>query len=190
MPFTSYPVAYRLDRQLLHNELTQLSEQGLDLARAETLSHALTGLPEQPDRATFDAWWHRLEGAGVGLGDEQEPTDLDAVRAARPDGPRRLGALPAADLARRLEAAWLGRAAGCLLGKPVEGWSRERIESYLRAIGEYPLRDYIPVDAAAAAQYRFYGSWQTAARGRTDGMPRDDDTHTCQWWRAAHDGRL
>ncbi|MGC5413370.1 ADP-ribosylglycohydrolase family protein, partial [Streptomyces sp. DT225] len=47
-----------------------------------------------------------------------EPDGLDAIRAACPQWPRARGGRPAGR--ERLHAAWLGRAAGCLLGKPVE----------------------------------------------------------------------
>ncbi len=49
----------------------------------------------------------------------------------------------------RIRGAWEGRISGCLLGKPVEVLSfregRDGIESYLRAAGAYPLRDYVPL---------------------------------------------
>jgi hypothetical protein len=48
-----------------------------------------------------------------------EPADLDAIRATRAPGPRRLSqSLPADELERRILGAWLGRCAGCTLGKP------------------------------------------------------------------------
>ncbi len=34
-------------------------------------------------------------------------------------------------LRERMQAAWLGRCAGCNLGKPVEGWDRQDIFRYL-----------------------------------------------------------
>ena len=39
----------------------------------------------------------------------------------------------------RLEAAWLGRAAGCLLGKPVEKLPLEGIRALARSTGNWPL---------------------------------------------------
>ena len=39
----------------------------------------------------------------------------------------------------RLHAAWLGRAAGCLLGKPVEKLPLDGIRSLARATGNWPL---------------------------------------------------
>ena len=58
---------------------------------------------------------------------------------------RRLEGVPSGDaLLDRLHGAWLGRAAGCLLGKPVENWTREAIREVLEYAGEYPLKRYIP----------------------------------------------
>ncbi|MCW8173278.1 ADP-ribosylglycohydrolase family protein [Natrialba swarupiae] len=35
---------------------------------------------------------------------------------------------------------WLGAIAGCFLGKPVQGWSRDKIHKYLEASNQYPSR--------------------------------------------------
>ena len=52
-----------------------------------------------------------------------EPSDLEGIRAHRPDGPRTLpGGLAASSKASRIAGAWLGRCVGCLLGKPIEDW--------------------------------------------------------------------
>ena len=37
----------------------------------------------------------------------------------------------------RIRGTWLGRAAGCSLGKPVEGWPRKRIDEYLTWTSAY-----------------------------------------------------
>jgi ADP-ribosylglycohydrolase len=74
----------------------------------------------------------------------REPDDLEAIRALRPDGPRKLDPLPdAEDLEDRILGAWLGRGAGCTLGVPVEGFSREEIRAAAAALDQpYPLEDY------------------------------------------------
>ncbi len=54
-----------------------------------------------------------------------------------------------------LAGAVAGRVAACTIGMPVEGWMRDRITGYLRAIGAYPLKWYIPSDADASARERF-----------------------------------
>ena len=51
------------------------------------------------------------------------------------------------DVQKRITAAWQGRISGCLLGKPVEGMSmresKDFMESYLKEVKSYPVRDYI-----------------------------------------------
>ncbi len=78
----------------------------------------------------------------------REPSDLAGVRALRPAGPRRLvdGFEPDA-LRDKLLGAWLGRAAGCILGIPCEGMAKPRIRAAARAFGmRYPLDDYWTAD--------------------------------------------
>jgi ADP-ribosylglycohydrolase len=83
----------------------------------------------------------------------REPNDLAAIRALRPAGPRDLGWQPTDDeLVDRLHGAWTGRAAGCTLGKPVEGMGIEKgrgaIRAHLERRGDWPLTDYFAVDGA------------------------------------------
>ena len=44
----------------------------------------------------------------------------------------------------KILGGFLGRCAGCMLGKPVEGWGRKEIIYRLIKIGEYPLENYFP----------------------------------------------
>jgi ADP-ribosylglycohydrolase len=138
-----------------------------------------------------------------------EPEDLDAILAAAPaDGPkpRRAGtatagesdtgrvhgadAAPAAPSpdrpsttdaghADRVHGAWLGRASGCLLGKPVEKVSLEGIRAIARATGNWPLDAYfteIGLDPWVAAKYPWNRrSRPTSLVENIDGMPEDDD---------------
>jgi ADP-ribosylglycohydrolase len=79
---------------------------------------------------------------------ELPPDDLAGIRALRPAGPRILDLpLTEDELHDRLLGALLGRAAGCVLGIPCEGMSREAIsEAALRLGLNYPLEDYWPGD--------------------------------------------
>jgi len=90
----------------------------------------------------------------------REPIELDAIRALRPRGPRRLDAtLSDRELYDRMLGAWLGRAAGCMLGIPCEGMPKQAIRAAARALGQpYPLRDYWHLDPKpAAADGKHYG---------------------------------
>jgi len=78
-----------------------------------------------------------------------EPSDLAGIRQVRPDPV----ALPDFYLAEgevrnKIHGAWLGRAAGCVLGKPLEiGASQDDIREYLQGANAYPLQDYVPAQS-------------------------------------------
>ena len=106
-----------------------------------------------------------------------EPDELDGIEATWPAPPGRTG-LPA-DLDDRLHGAWLGRAAGCLLGKPVEKIPRAGIREILRSQDRWPLDDWftavgLPDDVAARWPWN-RRSASTSLAENIDGMPEDDD---------------
>ena len=70
----------------------------------------------------------------------------------------------------RIHGAWLGRAAGCSLGKPIEGWPRKRIDDYLESAGALPLDDYIPFTEGAISP-----RLKSSTRDNIEFMARDDD---------------
>ncbi|MFD7258686.1 ADP-ribosylglycohydrolase family protein [Streptomyces sp. NPDC059874] len=82
-------------------------------------------------------------------------------------------------LATRLEAAWLGRAVGCLLGKPVEKLPLHGVRALARAAGNWPLNDWftarrVPPEVLAAHPWN-RRSAPTSLAENIDGMPEDDD---------------
>ncbi len=83
------------------------------------------------------------------------------------------------DLARRIDGAWLGRVAGCVLGKPVEKIPREGIRALLQAPGRWPLDDYfsaqdVPRDLLERWPWN-RRSAATSLRETISGIPEDDD---------------
>ncbi len=80
-------------------------------------------------------------------------------------------------LREKIKGAWLGRCVGCLLGKPVEGWSKEEIEEYLKTTDSYPLKYYFIYAPEKIAEGRssFHPSAVEATRGNIECMSRDDD---------------
>ena len=82
-------------------------------------------------------------------------------------------------MADRVHGGWLGRAVGCLLGKPVEKIPREGIRAIAESTGNWPLRTYFTaagLDPGVAAAY----PWNRASRTTSlveniAGMPEDDD---------------
>ncbi|MFE4668613.1 ADP-ribosylglycohydrolase family protein [Streptomyces sp. NPDC056716] len=79
----------------------------------------------------------------------------------------------------RLHAAWLGRAAGCLLGKPVEKLPLTAIRQLAKSTGNWPLTTYFTargVPQALLAEHPWNRrSAPTSLAENIDGMPEDDD---------------
>jgi len=106
-----------------------------------------------------------------------EPSHLAGIRAARPGESRKWEAKIGDGLLDRIHGAWLGRVAGCMLGKPVEGWPEEVIRNYLTAIGEYPLVDYIPAVQEKASEALNGNVREYCSRGNWSHAVVDDDTN-------------
>ncbi|MFE1440653.1 ADP-ribosylglycohydrolase family protein [Streptomyces sp. NPDC058739] len=108
-----------------------------------------------------------------------EPTRLAAVKALCPDWPPAPEGPRARPTRAALEAAWLGRAAGCLLGKPVEKLPLHAIRALARSTGNWPLAAYFTargVPEALLAEHPWNRrSAATSLRENIDGMPEDDD---------------
>ncbi len=164
-----------ITKQLLQDELIQRQEQGADVGSLEA---AVTAVDPDDFRA-IETLFARVEALpGDAARDASEPSELDSIRALRPEGPRECPrSWASADLLDRLQGAWLGRSAGCLLGKPCEGWRRDEIRDYLAPAGAYPLDGYFPRILPEPASGRSVSgrpaSW---LRGGVTAAPRDDDT--------------
>jgi ADP-ribosylglycohydrolase len=104
-----------------------------------------------------------------------EPDDLGPVLAlaAPPELPE------PGDTADRVHGAWLGRAAGCLLGKPVEKLPLAGIRAIAKSTGNWPLDGYFTehgLDPAIALAHPWNRrSRPTSLAENIDGMPEDDD---------------
>ncbi|MFD3441450.1 ADP-ribosylglycohydrolase family protein [Streptomyces sp. NPDC058685] len=109
-------------------------------------------------------------------GSDSRPGAPDDAAASPPGTP---AALRDPRLPDRLHAAWLGRAAGCLLGKPVEKLPLHAIRAIARATGNWPLHTWftakgLPAELARAHPWN-RRSATTSLAENIDGMPEDDD---------------
>jgi ADP-ribosylglycohydrolase len=160
---------------LLMIELMQREEEGCDVTpfRAE-----VAALTDASTPAEILALYDRISALQpVPDFPYEEPSTLDLIRQASPAK----RALPAFTLSEealkdRILGAWLGRCAGCTLGKPVEGLTRDQIETYLKAAEAYPLNDYIPLIDPLPEGVELHPSFVDTVRGKIAYMSRDDDT--------------
>ena len=127
-------------RRLLELELIQRQEEGCDVSGWER--RVANGGRKLDAILGLYAELSELRPAAALA--RNEPGDLSRIRRLRPRGPRRMPCrISDARLRDRLRGAFLGRCAGCLLGKPVEGWHRARILNALKADHRFPLNHYI-----------------------------------------------
>ncbi len=108
--------------------------------------------------------------------EKAEPDDLEAIKALRPTGQRRLLTSLPDDFRDRLEGAWLARCAGCTLGSIVEGWKVERMERWAAYIGDpFPLVDYWSQAEQPQEPRLLVSQRHDYTPSKMDGVPSDDD---------------
>lgn len=159
---------------LVRDEITQRREEGCDVSTIEAaLAQAVQKPSPEPELENILLRLEQL--APPADSPYHEPSTLEEIRAARPDGPRRIPlTLSEDDLFDRILGAWLGRCAGCTLGKPVEGWPRDKIEKALRSVNAYPLSYYFPKVDPPTDDYPINLNDPCLAENVT-AMARDDD---------------
>jgi ADP-ribosylglycohydrolase len=160
-------------RDLLVDEVRQRQETGYDVGALIREANAVDPADRERVLRLVD---RAEETVRVHAWPFEEPDSLDGIRAALPAIP---GPLPLRnDLDERIHAAWLGRIAGCNVGKPIEEgrhWTPERIREYLELAGAYPLDDYVPLLDPMPPGFRLRESWPETTRGNVAGSARDDD---------------
>ncbi len=159
-----------LERKLIKAELKQRAEEGCDTTEiTERITIALQGKDNNDEI-------YQLYEELIALPIEKtfafvEPSDLESIQAQRPSGVRDLELdWNSERVYDQIYGAWLGRAAGCVLGKPVEGWPKARIDKYLKDKNIDILDNYLPFDETVLP-----GVHKVSTRGNIKFMPRDDD---------------
>ncbi len=170
---------------LVGHELRQAREEGKDVDGVEQRWFAAGGAPAPGRGASQEPVAPELRSLALELLDE-----LDALprplAAAEPEGFEEI--LAAADPASRQEVrdlpgaiagAWLGRAAGCVLGKPVENIPRAGIRAIAEATDNWPVRGWFTAEGLPEEVSERW-PWNRASRPTSlaeniAGIPEDDD---------------
>lgn len=171
-------------RNLVKEEFAQSVQEGRDADAVNALRTEFE--TAEMDETKLHAVWEKMLALPIRADFPfNEPSDLEGIRALRPDAPH-FYKLELSDeaLYEKMYGAWLGRCAGCALGKPIEGFmneynglsSKERIKTYLTAISpeEYPIRDYFPQHSPAEEQTGRVGCYPST-REEIAFMESDDD---------------
>ncbi|WP_020521016.1 ADP-ribosylglycohydrolase family protein [Catelliglobosispora koreensis] len=162
---------------LLPHELAACRDEGRDVSEVQRRWVSAGGSVVAPvSGASGVAADPLLRALAVELLDE-----LDAVAGPVPVINETLQATThAAGLdVERVHRAWAGRAAGCLLGKPVEKIPRQGIREILESSGRWPLSGYFTANGVPTEVLRRWPwnrrSAPTSLAENIDGMPEDDD---------------
>ena len=158
------------ERQLINAEITQRKEEGCDVSAISV--RVTAALDSNASDLEMTKLYDELMSLPIDDSfNYTEPSTLEEIRSQRPEASRKLD-LPYNEdaLFDRMYGAWLGRVAGCALGKPVEGWNKAQIDKLLKELDALPLNDFIPFKEGVVADI-----WRTSTRGNIHFMDRDDD---------------
>ena len=159
-------------RDLLADEWEQLSLSGYVVGEMEpAVRDAVAGGDRDEMVRRLDALSAADRGAAWPYDEPSDPaTLLDSLDEVRPLR------LDPHELEDRMRGAWLGRAVGNTLGKPVEGLTRLQVRTYLLAAGSWPLGGYVPLlEPLPPGVPRLHPSAPGSTLGSFTDVPRDDD---------------
>ncbi len=116
-----------------------------------------------------------------------EPSTIEEIHAERPKKRKEVKPLPGEEVIHdKILAAWQGRIIGCMLGKPVEGWSGSKIVDFAKETNNYPIAKFFASNVSkeikekyaicdSAKPSSFYGEEKQGWINNWDCMPCDDD---------------
>ncbi|MCQ2423709.1 MAG: ADP-ribosylglycohydrolase family protein [Clostridia bacterium] len=166
----------------LREEFRQCTDEGLDVSAYADVFEAVSRMPVGEAREDMaDVLFRLVQGAPVRPDfPYEEPSTLDGIRrlshpvtltGSRPDDET---------FFRKVYGAWVGRVAGCVAGKSVEGMRTNELVPFLKMTNNYPMHRYIrradftDEDVAGFS----YDLTITPYPDRFDGVtPPDDDTN-------------
>jgi ADP-ribosylglycohydrolase len=162
-------------QELLLAELDLREQQGVDPRLLAQLRTAVSQHPLSPTEA--EPIWQQVATLPPPANwPYDELDDLTAIQqsCASVDLPavRETAVLP------KIHGGLLGRFAGMMLGKPLEGtWPAAQIWRYLQLAGAYPLRDYVPRLDPFPNNFPLPGwsRWHDTTRGNITRVVQDDD---------------
>jgi ADP-ribosylglycohydrolase len=160
---------------LLNSELAQLEEEGCDVSSFKARVAACNEQTAVKDMLSlYDELSVLKPGPEFPF---EEPSDLEGIKKASPKQPSFHAAKRSdEEMKDHFLGAWLGRCAGCTLGKPVEGMTHDQVEIYLKAAGAYPLADYVPMIHPYPENAPLLPCSADTTKGNISYMSRDDDT--------------
>lgn len=162
-------------------EYNQCIEEGLDIEKYKSLFESVATLDngEIKDRLS-DIIFDIIINADIKKDYKyDEPSELSEIKVLRKPYEFRQSMPDKELLLKKIKGAWLGRAVGCLLGKPIEGIRSDELIPFLKETDNYPMHRYILSTDVTEETHKKYKFWfkDKPFADTVDGMPVDDDTN-------------
>ncbi|GJM41569.1 MAG: hypothetical protein DHS20C20_18510 [Ardenticatenaceae bacterium] len=162
-------------QDLLLAELDLREQQGFNSQLLAALRTAVSQTPLTETEA--EPFWHQIANLPAPADwPYVEPDDLAAIQQSCDSV-----ALPVVEetaVPTKIHGGLLGRFAGMLLGKPLEGtWPAAQVWRYLKLANAYPLRDYVPLLDPFPDGFPLpvWSRWHDTTRGNIRRVVQDDD---------------
>ncbi|NWF88239.1 MAG: ADP-ribosylglycohydrolase family protein [Ignavibacteriaceae bacterium] len=130
----------------IKHELRQQKEEGNDVDElTQQWENTINlGLSEPEFKEKAELFYKQLENKHpVVIDDKNEPSAWDEIVKQCGIKKDKLPSLSASFIENRILGGWLGRCAGCLLGKPIEKIPRSGIKELLSSNNTWPISNYI-----------------------------------------------
>jgi len=127
-------------------EYRQCAEEGKDIENYRELFENVYKMPPSAYKARMADVLFELQQSLPVRADYtyNEPDELEEIRALHSAWKQEKKVLPEKNvLEDKVLGAWVGRACGCLLGKPIEGIHTHELYPFLQESGNWPLHRYI-----------------------------------------------
>lgn len=163
-------------------ELRQREEEGNNAVElcSEWNQIEKLGLSEVELKMKAELFYRKLEETPSQVKNESsEPTSWNEIVRQCNYKADRIPSFSPSLIEDRILGGWLGRSAGCLLGKPIEKTQRSGIIELLSSNGTWPISDYITADGIPDSLLKKY-PWnkhngKESLKENVACMPEDDD---------------
>lgn len=163
-------------------ELQQLEEEGVDVAELRREWSHIEDLDHHDNlfKTKAETFYGKLDGISLhNQNAENEPSTWDGIVKQCRIKRDVVSSISSSLVEDKILGGWLGRSAGCMLGKPVEKTPRSGMIELLSSNGTWPITDYISgqgIPDSLLKKYpwnRHYG--KESLKENIECMPEDDD---------------
>ena len=163
-------------------ELQQLEEEGNDVSELREEWNGLedSNLNDENKKVIAENFYNKLEAVQFSVENEKnEPSEWNEIIRLINPKPETVPSFSPAFIEDRILGGWLGRSAGCLLGKPIEKTPRSGIIELLSSNNTWPITDYIKGSGIPDSLLKKYPwnkhSGKESLKENLECMTEDDD---------------